>query len=142
MTAHTITLAVGAVCRIKAKSGLRRSSRGLHTRTPLLSLLRLNLDSSLKMTSFLYAAVQFPRVRHHSKRWRQRQPMEWAASFPNFLQPSAFVWFEKTSGPLVKALPVPGRQSKKQLAILLHFLQNGRLLNDWSDKSVLSRVFV
>ncbi|GFW51668.1 uncharacterized protein TNCV_1186001 [Trichonephila clavipes] len=68
MTPHTITPAVGAVCRCKAKAGLRRSPRGLHTRTRLSSLLRLNLDPSLKTTWFHSTAVQFPRARHHSKR--------------------------------------------------------------------------
>ncbi|GFV74299.1 uncharacterized protein TNCV_5127421 [Trichonephila clavipes] len=68
MAPHTITPAVGAVCRCKAKAGLRCSPRGLHTRTRLSSLLRVNLDSSLKTTWFHSAAVQFPRERHHSKR--------------------------------------------------------------------------
>ncbi|GFV99559.1 uncharacterized protein TNCV_5079231 [Trichonephila clavipes] len=68
MAPHTITLAVGAVCRRNAKAGLRRSPRGLHTRTRLSSLLRFNLDSSLKTTWFHSAAVQFPPARHHSKR--------------------------------------------------------------------------
>ncbi|GFW44134.1 hypothetical protein TNCV_3854951 [Trichonephila clavipes] len=40
MAPHTITPAVGAVRRCKAKAGLRRSPRGLHTRTRLSSLLR------------------------------------------------------------------------------------------------------
>ncbi|GFV97884.1 uncharacterized protein TNCV_2021991 [Trichonephila clavipes] len=71
MAPHTITLAVGAVCRSKAKAGLRRSPRGLHTRTRLSSLPRLNLDSSLKTTWFHSAAVQLPRVRNHSKRMRR-----------------------------------------------------------------------
>ncbi|GFT57937.1 uncharacterized protein TNCV_2768451 [Trichonephila clavipes] len=57
-----ITSAVGA------KAGLKRSPRGLHTRTRLSSQLRLNLDSSLKTMWFHSAAVQFPRVRYHSKR--------------------------------------------------------------------------
>ncbi|GFY08424.1 uncharacterized protein TNCV_1358291 [Trichonephila clavipes] len=61
----------GSGCRCKAKVGLRRSPRGLHTRTRLSSLLRLNLDSSLKTTWFHSAAVQFPRARHHSK-WKRR----------------------------------------------------------------------
>ncbi|GFU57317.1 uncharacterized protein TNCV_3635031 [Trichonephila clavipes] len=68
---HTITPAVGAVCRCKAKTGLKRSPRGLHTRTRLSSLLRLNLDSSLKTTRFHSAPVQFPRVRHCSERRRR-----------------------------------------------------------------------
>ncbi|GFV04194.1 uncharacterized protein TNCV_918151 [Trichonephila clavipes] len=70
MTPHTITPAVGMVCRCKAKSGLRRSPRGLHTRTRLSSLLKLNMYSSLKKTWFYSAVVQFPRVRYHSKRRR------------------------------------------------------------------------
>ncbi|GFW37095.1 uncharacterized protein TNCV_5019931 [Trichonephila clavipes] len=70
---HTITPAVGAVCRCKAKAGLRRSSRGLHIRTRLSSLLRLNLDLSLKTTWFHSAAVQFPHARHHTKRRRLRE---------------------------------------------------------------------
>ncbi|GFY08806.1 hypothetical protein TNCV_4659991 [Trichonephila clavipes] len=44
MASYTITPAVGVVCRCKAKAGLRRSPRGLHTRARLSSLLRLNLD--------------------------------------------------------------------------------------------------
>ncbi|GFV55137.1 uncharacterized protein TNCV_2623581 [Trichonephila clavipes] len=68
MAPYNITPAVGAVCRCKAKAELRRSPRGFHTQTLLLSLLRLNLDSSLKTTWFHSAAVQFPRARHHSKR--------------------------------------------------------------------------
>ncbi|GFS59050.1 uncharacterized protein TNCV_69481 [Trichonephila clavipes] len=59
------------VCRCKAKAGLRRSLRDLHTGTRLSSFLRLNLDSSLKTTWFHSAAVQFPRARHHSKRRRR-----------------------------------------------------------------------
>ncbi|GFT53786.1 uncharacterized protein TNCV_741261 [Trichonephila clavipes] len=68
MAPHNITLAVGAVCRCKAKAGLRVLRRSLHTRTRLSSLLGLNLDSSLKMTWFHSFALEFPRARHHSKR--------------------------------------------------------------------------
>ncbi|GFV35459.1 uncharacterized protein TNCV_3204911 [Trichonephila clavipes] len=71
MAPHTIPPAVGVVCHCKAKAKLRRSSRGLHTRTRLSSLLRLNLDSSLKTIWFHSASAQFPRARHHSK-WRRR----------------------------------------------------------------------
>ncbi|GFY19058.1 uncharacterized protein TNCV_3877461 [Trichonephila clavipes] len=62
---------MGVVCRCKAKAGLRRLFRNLHTRTRLSSLLRLDLDSSLKTTWFKYSAVRFPRAWHHSK-WRRR----------------------------------------------------------------------
>ncbi|GFV39022.1 uncharacterized protein TNCV_965881 [Trichonephila clavipes] len=68
MAPHTIT---PAVCHCKAKAGFRCSPPGLHTRTRLLSLLRLNLDSSLKTPWFHFAAVQFPRALHHSKRRRR-----------------------------------------------------------------------
>ncbi|PRD31920.1 UNVERIFIED_CONTAM: hypothetical protein NCL1_22034 [Trichonephila clavipes] len=71
MAPHTITPAEEAVCRCKAKAGLRRSPRGLHKRTRLSSLLRLNPDFSLKTTWFHSAAVQFPRARHHTKRRRR-----------------------------------------------------------------------
>ncbi|GFS93044.1 uncharacterized protein TNCV_532471 [Trichonephila clavipes] len=59
------------MCRCKAKTGLRRSPRGLHTRTRLPSLLRLNLDSSLKTTWFHFAPVQISHAWHHSKRRRR-----------------------------------------------------------------------
>ncbi|GFX35107.1 uncharacterized protein TNCV_2330471 [Trichonephila clavipes] len=68
MAPHTIT---PDECLCKEKAGLRRSPQVLHTRTRLPSLLRLNLDSSLKMTWFHSPVVQFPRARHHSKRWRR-----------------------------------------------------------------------
>ncbi|GFU45357.1 uncharacterized protein TNCV_4237101 [Trichonephila clavipes] len=71
MAPYTIPPAVGVVCRCKAKTGLRRSPRGLHTRTRLSSLLRMNLDLSLKTTWFHSTAVQFPRAQHHSKQNRR-----------------------------------------------------------------------
>ncbi|GFT08410.1 uncharacterized protein TNCV_2751401 [Trichonephila clavipes] len=67
MALYNITPAVRVVCFCKIKAGLRRSPRGLHTRTRLSVLLSLNLDSSLKTTWFHSVAVQFPRARHHSK---------------------------------------------------------------------------
>ncbi|GFW18523.1 uncharacterized protein TNCV_1221841 [Trichonephila clavipes] len=41
----------------------------------------------------------------------------------------------------MKVLPVPGWRSMKQLAVRVHFLQCGGLLNDWSVEGVLSLVF-
>ncbi|GFW14370.1 hypothetical protein TNCV_3327831 [Trichonephila clavipes] len=38
------------------------------------------------------------------------------ATIPNVLQPGAFAWFQKTQGPLVKMLPLPGWWPMKQLA--------------------------
>ncbi|GFU26022.1 uncharacterized protein TNCV_5105071 [Trichonephila clavipes] len=71
MAPHAITPAVEAMSRCKAKAGLRRSPWGLHTRTRLSLLLRLNLDSSLKTTWFRSSAAHFPCARHHSKRRRR-----------------------------------------------------------------------
>ncbi|GFW08354.1 uncharacterized protein TNCV_1656681 [Trichonephila clavipes] len=71
MAPHTLTTAMGAVYGCKANGGLRSSPWGLHTRTRLSSLIRGNLDSSLKTTWFHSAAIQFPRAWHHSKRSRR-----------------------------------------------------------------------
>ncbi|GFS50925.1 uncharacterized protein TNCV_4848171 [Trichonephila clavipes] len=68
MAPNTITPAMEAAYRDKAKAELWRSPRSLHTRTRLSLLLRLNLDWSLKTIWFYSAAVQFPRAWHHSKR--------------------------------------------------------------------------
>ncbi|GFX68796.1 hypothetical protein TNCV_4070401 [Trichonephila clavipes] len=57
-TPHMITPVLEGVCRCKAKAGLRHLSRGFHTRTRLPSLLKYNLDSSLKMTCFHSVVVQ------------------------------------------------------------------------------------
>ncbi|GFU43208.1 uncharacterized protein TNCV_1566651 [Trichonephila clavipes] len=72
IASHNITPAVGVVYSCKAKAGLSHSPRGLYTRTRLSSLLRLNLDSSLKTTWFQSFAVQFPCAWQHSKRKHQR----------------------------------------------------------------------
>ncbi|GFV60880.1 uncharacterized protein TNCV_924941 [Trichonephila clavipes] len=116
---HTITPAVGAVCCCKANAGLRRSPRGLFTRTRLPSLLRLNLDSSLKTIWFHSAAVQFPRAWHHSKRRRQWVGVK--GSTRNGRRdpkcPSARILriIRKTQGLLMKVLPVPRGRPMKQL---------------------------
>ncbi|GFU17674.1 e3 ubiquitin-protein ligase RNF13 [Trichonephila clavipes] len=87
MVQHSITPAVVAVCRCKAKVGLR--PRGLHTRTRLPSLLRLNLDSFLKTTCFHSTAVQSPR--HGTtpnggvEGWASRAAYVMGAAIPNGL---------------------------------------------------------
>ncbi|GFU84820.1 uncharacterized protein TNCV_2127611 [Trichonephila clavipes] len=108
MSPHTITPAVGAVYSCKENAGLRRSPRDLHTRTRLLSLLRLILDSSLKTTWLHSSAVQFPHAWHHSKRRRRWVGVKGStrngACDPKCPSVGAFVWFEKTQGPLMKGL--------------------------------------
>ncbi|GFV76167.1 uncharacterized protein TNCV_4672561 [Trichonephila clavipes] len=64
------------------------------------------------------------------------------AAIPNVLQPVAFVWFEKPQGPLMKVQPVPGWRPMKQLAVYMHFLRCGSLLDDWSIEGILNMVFV
>ncbi|GFS74034.1 uncharacterized protein TNCV_2943141 [Trichonephila clavipes] len=118
MTPHTITL--------------------LHTRTRLLSLLRLNLVSSLKTT--YSAAVQFHRAWQHSKRRRRWVGVK--GSTHNGVQPGAFLWFYKSQGPLVMVLHVPGWWPQKPLAVRVHFLRFGGLLDEWSVEGVLGLVFV
>ncbi|GFW76520.1 e3 ubiquitin-protein ligase RNF13 [Trichonephila clavipes] len=126
MAPHTNTQAVGAVFRCKANAELRRSSRGLHTRTRLSSVLRLNLKPSLKTTWCHSAADQFPHARYHFKGgfdgWASRAAHIMGATIPNVLSPGAFIWFEKTQGTLVKVLPVPGWRPMKRLAVRVHLL--------------------
>ncbi|GFV30344.1 uncharacterized protein TNCV_98191 [Trichonephila clavipes] len=54
------------------------------------------------------------------------------AQIQNVLQSGDFVWFERTQGPLLKVLPKPGWRPMKQLAVLVHFLLCGGLIEDWS----------
>ncbi|GFV73404.1 uncharacterized protein TNCV_3389201 [Trichonephila clavipes] len=103
MAPHAITPAVEVVCHCKAKAGLRRSPRGLHTRTRLSSLLRLSLDSSQKTTWFSIPLQSSFLVRCTTPNggvdgWASRAAHVMGAVIPNVLQPSAFVWFEKTQG--------------------------------------------
>ncbi|GFW79337.1 e3 ubiquitin-protein ligase RNF13 [Trichonephila clavipes] len=117
MEPHTITLAVGAVCRCKANKGLRRSSR----------------------SSFL---VRGTTPNGGIDGWVSRAAHVIGTTIPNVLRPGAFVGFEDTQGLIMKVLPVPGWWPMKQLAVRVHFLRCGGLLDDWSVEGVLSLVFV
>ncbi|GFX83236.1 uncharacterized protein TNCV_4988301 [Trichonephila clavipes] len=74
--------------------------------------------------------------------WASRAAHVMGAVIPNVLQPGTFVWFEKTQGILMKVLHVPRWWPMKQLAVRVHFLRCGDLLDDWSIEGVLSLVFV
>ncbi|GFS79571.1 hypothetical protein TNCV_2370661 [Trichonephila clavipes] len=50
---------------------------------------------------------------------------------------SAFVWFERTQGPLMKVLSVTGWQLMKQLVVRVHFLRCGGLLDAWDCYGVV-----
>ncbi|GFX23430.1 e3 ubiquitin-protein ligase RNF13 [Trichonephila clavipes] len=142
MKSHTITPAVGMVCRCKAKSGFRRSPRGLYARTRLSSLLRLNLDLPQKTTWFHFDAVQIPRTRHQSKRRRQWVDVKDSTRIGRRDPKCPSVrYLHMVRGPLVKLLHVPGWPPMKQLAVRVHFLQCGGLPDDWSVEGNLSLVF-
>ncbi|GFX20617.1 uncharacterized protein TNCV_4269491 [Trichonephila clavipes] len=144
--AHTITPAVEVMCRCKAKAGLRRSPRGSPHANTLESLLRLNLDSSLKTTWLLSAAVQILRAWHHSKRRRRWVGVKSSASngrrYPKFPSARRPRMVPEDTGSLMKVLPVPGWRQMKQLAVRVHILRCGGLFDDWSVQGVLSLVFV
>ncbi|GFX39279.1 uncharacterized protein TNCV_3860031 [Trichonephila clavipes] len=74
--------------------------------------------------------------------WASRATHVMGSEIPNVLQPDAFVWFEKTPGPLMKELPVPGCRLMKQLVVRVHFLRCGGLLDDWSVEGILSLVYM
>ncbi|GFV72152.1 e3 ubiquitin-protein ligase RNF13 [Trichonephila clavipes] len=124
MAPHTIAPAVETIYRCKKKAELRRSPRGLHTRTRLPSLLRLNLDSSLKTAWFHSVAVQFPRAHNHSKRWRQWAPSYGSRSHRGPSEGATCAWMA----------------ADEHLVVRVHFLRCGGLLDDWSVEGVLSLV--
>ncbi|GFX08478.1 uncharacterized protein TNCV_4019951 [Trichonephila clavipes] len=118
MASHTLTPAVWGICRCKAKAELRRSPRDFQIRKRLSSLLKLNLDSSLKKTWFHSVAVQSRRARHYSKR-----RILWVGVIGSILKgpcdtrcPSARR-LAKTPGPVVKVLPVSGQRPMMQLSL-------------------------
>ncbi|GFU07499.1 uncharacterized protein TNCV_2224911 [Trichonephila clavipes] len=146
MAPHTITPVVGAVCCYKEKTGLRRSPRGLHTRIRLSLLLRLNLNSSLKTTWFHSTTVQFPRVRHHSKRRRRwvgvkgsthngrYDPLCSLARRLRMVREDTMAPSEGASCALIAV--------DEAVGCTRAFLRCGSLLDDWSVEGILSLVFV
>ncbi|GFX92199.1 uncharacterized protein TNCV_1741191 [Trichonephila clavipes] len=111
MVPHNLTPAVGVVYRCKAKAELRRSPRNLHTRTRFSSQLILNLDASLKTTWFHSAAVQFPRARYLSKLKRR------------------WVGVKSSTRNGCRDPKCPSARLMKQLAVRVHFLRCGSLLD-------------
>ncbi|GFU83730.1 uncharacterized protein TNCV_523241 [Trichonephila clavipes] len=132
MTPNIITPAVGAVCRCKAKVGLRRSPLVLYTRPRLSSLLRLNLDSSLKTTWFHSAAVKFPRARHHSKRrilWVGVKCSARNGSHdPKCTSVKRLCMIREDTGASNEGATCAWRRTRKQLAVRVHFFLCGGLL--------------
>ncbi|GFX24053.1 e3 ubiquitin-protein ligase RNF13 [Trichonephila clavipes] len=135
MAPHTIILAVGAVCRCKAKAGMRRS----HTIVITVEI-ECGFVAKVDLVPFRCSPVSSCATPLQTEASRKARVM--GAAIPNVLQPAAFVWFEKTQGLLMKVLPVPGLRPMKQLAVRVHFLRCGGLLDDWSVKGVLSLIFM
>ncbi|GFT70689.1 uncharacterized protein NPIL_301691 [Nephila pilipes] len=97
------------------------------------------------MTWFHSAAVQFPRA-HHSKRRRR-----WVGVKGSTLNgrrdpkcPSArcLRMVREDTGAPSEGATCPGWGPMKQLAVHVHFLRCGGLLDNWSVEGVLSLVFV
>ncbi|GFW24097.1 uncharacterized protein TNCV_4951411 [Trichonephila clavipes] len=126
MAPHIITLAVGAVCRYKAKAGLRLSPQGLHTRT-LDSSLRTNWFHSVAQSIFLTRGTT---PNEGIDEWASRAAHVMGTVIPNVIQPGTFVWFEKTQGPLVK-VQTPWMAADEAVACMCAFLtmwRSSRLL--------------
>ncbi|GFW21603.1 hypothetical protein TNCV_4281181 [Trichonephila clavipes] len=62
------------------------------------------------------------------------------AVIPDVLHPSAFRWFEKTQGPIVKVLHMSGQRPMRQLALPMRVIRCDGLFDDWSVEVVLSLV--
>ncbi|GFV57553.1 uncharacterized protein TNCV_4399091 [Trichonephila clavipes] len=146
MAPHTITLAVGTVYRCKAKAGLRRSPRGLHIRTRLSSLQRLNLDSSLKTTWFHFAAVQFPRAWHYSKRRRRWVGVKGSTRKrhhdPKCPSSRRLRRVREDTGAPSEGATCAWMAADEAVGCTHAFLTMVGLLDDWSVEGVLRLVFV
>ncbi|GFX82748.1 hypothetical protein TNCV_1194231 [Trichonephila clavipes] len=102
MTLHTIIPSVGEVCHCKTKAELRCLLWGLlHT-----IVITAEIESGFIVKDDLVPLRCSPVPTHSNRRGRWVEVM--GVAIPNVFQPGAFIWFEKTLGPLVKMLPVPG----------------------------------
>ncbi|GFV97928.1 e3 ubiquitin-protein ligase RNF13 [Trichonephila clavipes] len=134
MAPHTITPAVGAVCRCKVDRIEAFTTGSPHTNTIVITVeIESGFVAKDDLVPFKYSPVSScaaPLQTEASMGSRQGQHTVMGAAIPNDLQPGAFVWFEKTQGLPVKVLPVPGWRPMKQLAVRGHFLRCGGLLDD------------
>ncbi|GFX81156.1 uncharacterized protein TNCV_1911481 [Trichonephila clavipes] len=116
MAPHTITSAVGAVCRCNENAGLRRSPSGVHKRTRSSSLLRLNLDD-LDHCSPVSSCVAQRRRRWMGVKGSTRN----GCLDPKCPSARRLRMVREDTWALVKVVPVPGLQPMKQLSVLVHF---------------------
>ncbi|GFW91203.1 uncharacterized protein TNCV_3301791 [Trichonephila clavipes] len=123
MTSHTITPAVGAVCRCKAKAGLRCSPRRLLTRTRIVITAEIKSGFVAKDDLVSFLGNQVSSCVADSKR-----RCRWAGVKDNTRIgcrdpecPSArrLHMVREDTG---KVLSVPGWWPMKQLAVRVHFL--------------------
>ncbi|GFW71108.1 uncharacterized protein TNCV_91511 [Trichonephila clavipes] len=109
MALYTITPAVGAMCRCKAKAGLRGCDRvgSPHTNTIVITVeIEFGFVTKDNLVPFRCSSVSSCVAPLQTE--ASRAAHEMGAAIPNVLQPGAFVWFEKTQGPLMKVLPLLG----------------------------------
>ncbi|GFY29479.1 uncharacterized protein TNCV_2626501 [Trichonephila clavipes] len=139
MAPHTITPAARAVCCCKAKAVLTTGSPTIVINAEIESGFVAKDD----LVPFRCSPVSSCAAPNGGvDGWASREAHVMGATIPNVLQPGTFVWFDKTQGPLVKMLPVPGWRPVRQLVVRVHFLRCGGLLGDWSVQGVLSLVFM
>ncbi|GFX88215.1 uncharacterized protein TNCV_3407581 [Trichonephila clavipes] len=74
--------------------------------------------------------------------WASKAALVMGAAILNAIQRGTLILFEKTQGSLVKVLSLTGWRQIKQLALRVHFLRWGGLLDEWSVEGFLSLVFV
>ncbi|GFW94412.1 uncharacterized protein TNCV_2701331 [Trichonephila clavipes] len=146
MAPHTITPAVGEMCPCKATTGLGRSTRDLHARTRLSSLLRLNLDSSLKTTWLHSAAVQFSRPWHYFERRRRWVVVKGSKrnGSRDPIRPSArcLRMVRKDTGAPSEGATCAWVAADEAVGCMRAFLKWGGFLDDWFVEGVLSMVYV
>ncbi|GFX95556.1 hypothetical protein TNCV_4825711 [Trichonephila clavipes] len=88
-------------------------------------------------------SIQSLRARHHSKQRRRwvgvKGSIRNGRRDPECPSARRLRMVREDTGSLMKVIPAPGWRPIKQLAVRVHFLQCGGILDDWS---VLSLVFI
>ncbi|GFX51429.1 uncharacterized protein TNCV_3103621 [Trichonephila clavipes] len=89
--------------------------------------------------------IQFPCARHHSKRRRRLAGVKSSTPnghrYPKCSSARCLPMVREETGSPSEMLPMPGWQLMNHLAVHVHFLRCGDIIDDWSVKGVLSLVF-
>ena len=137
-----VTPVVEAGCHYRAKEGLRRSPRDLHSRTRLSLLYILHLDLLLKKAWFHSFAVQ-PVLDDTTPNGSNDEVMSIATyvmctMIATVLQLGFLRWHGLTQRLIMKVLPVYEWQTMKQLALCVLGVWCDGLIDCWSLESFLS----